>query len=391
MQNLLLLHTNHHSSTPPAPGYITGPIDPSSSTLAPNTQNHPMFNTNHHSLPPTAPDYITGTVEPSPSTLAPNMQNLLLLHTNHHSLPPTAPSYITGTVEPSPSALAPRALVTTEYILDIEEPADNAELVHAPLDDMQKKCMIRPLSDGFVGANDYNKKITNIILSYFKGAWPSWSQVPKVHLDIWFKEFGRGNTWADEDEYRIRKNFGIRGSSILRHRMDQVRKKGVKPHWIGNVHGRSCYDIGEAKETGVNPGIAGTFKYLHSTTNDMGETMWKNDRMRNFYVPREQKQNEGQIWLKVAGDPKKKGGMTGLGSEGILIRRGTSSSASKEKINKENEKAEKYNAMETRLKELEATFVLFMQNIPPQYANNPSQFSALQLSNQMHPNMLTYS
>ncbi|KAM7252304.1 hypothetical protein ACFE04_024187 [Oxalis oulophora] len=48
--------------------------------------------------------------------------------------------------------------------------------------------------------------------------------------------------------------------------------------------------------------------------------------------------------------------MAGLGNEGILILRGTSSSASQEQISKEYEKAKKYNAMETRLKELEATF-----------------------------------
>ncbi|KAM7258219.1 hypothetical protein ACFE04_007420 [Oxalis oulophora] len=248
--------------------------------------------------------------------------------------------------------------------------------------------------------------ISSIIKSYYKYAWISWKKVPQTDRDMWFREFGDLYTWNQEETHAIRKVWETNGTNSMRNMLFRVRQANKNPPWIAepvwiellrlwatasykkkrqqgsenrssNCGGRGFpqYYGGNRtflthrkklkEKTGEDPGIAGTFKKLNTTTKEDGEVVWRNDYYKDVYNNVAQNQTraintenndvgdgtqtsenqpltEAQAWLDATGGPNKRGRIPGLGGEAIFLIRGSSSSS---KADKENEKDKEINGL----------------------------------------------
>ncbi|KAM7260728.1 hypothetical protein ACFE04_011401 [Oxalis oulophora] len=215
--------------------------------------------------------------------------------------------------------------------------------------------------------------ISSIIRSYYKCAWISWKKVPQADRDMWFREFGDLYTWNPEETHTIQKVWETNGTNSMRNMLFRVRQANKNSPWIAepvwkellrlwataaykkkrqqgsenrssNCGGRGFpqYYGGNRTKTNEDPGIAGTFKKLNTTTKKDGEVVWRNDSYKDVYTRAINTKNndvgddtqtseneplaEAQAWLDATGGPNKRDRIPGLGGEAIFLIRSSSSS-----------------------------------------------------------------
>ncbi|KAM7265077.1 hypothetical protein ACFE04_002760 [Oxalis oulophora] len=243
----------------------------------------------------------------------------------------------------------------------------------------QPKKPITIIGREFSSQMDCAHTISNIIKGHYTGVWTSWTKVPKPHRDMWFIEFRDVYTWKKGETYAIRKVWESRGSDIMRSLMAYRRSVRKQPEWIGfgiweqllkkwdgvdykkigkqakenrasdcGVRGFTKYHGGNIsfiahrenikKETGEDPGIAGTFKKLNSKTTKDGEedsfnknfNAWSNDTNDDDDSSSDDEPpNEYEVWLETIGNCNKRGRMPGFGGEAKFIRQGCGPSFSR--------------------------------------------------------------
>ncbi|KAM7250441.1 hypothetical protein ACFE04_022324 [Oxalis oulophora] len=178
--------------------------------------------------------------------------------------------------------------------------------------------------------------ISSIIKSYYKYAWSSWKKLLRIWVTAAYKK---------------------KRQQSSKNRSSNCGGRGLPQYYGGNrkflTHRKKLKE-----KPSEDPGIAGTFKNMNTTTKKDGEVVWSNDYYKDVYNNVTQNQTRAintenndvgdgtqtsenepltaaQAWLDATGGPNKRGRFLGLGGEAIFLIRGSSSTS---KVDKENEK-----------------------------------------------------
>lgn len=133
----------------------------------------------------------------------------------------------------------------------MEEDNTGAEdvLAEEPLQyDNVGRVIIRPLGASWIPNNMPIEAIGRVIKSHFEGPYHLYEAVPEDMKQKWWTEFTKLITWAPHHEHKIRDMYNKQVKIRLHDMLNKLRRKGTKPHWIGEAAWSGLLTYWESKE-----------------------------------------------------------------------------------------------------------------------------------------------